>query len=387
MYCGWSGYCQVIIVAMETRADEQALKLINAAAATAIAALRQLEITRRQLHATTADSLGKTLDEPYRMMRRSLDKLLITDWPGGCAEIGDAILEASSQIKTMLSDFRGAAKQREKIWEQRLALRSISLVEGMLYPYAPKLPVVQNYFLEDGVLPRAAPSVTASSSGLRVLGPEVGIQHMSNKQDERSSASLYVPEYYQENQSWPLIIALHGASGQGRDYLFAWLRVAKSRGAIILAPTSIGATWSMLGQDVDAVRIRYLVEQVKSHYRINLERILTVGLSDGGTYGWMIGSDTDIGCTHLAVLSATLHPQVVAPDRTERLRNKQIYMLHGHLDELFPLSASTEAVAALKELQIPITYRDVPDLAHTVAGDENGAIMDWFGCPLPAFIG
>lgn len=368
---------------METKADEKALKLINSAAAIAVTVLGRLERTRRKLHAATAASLGNELDESYTIIQRSLDQLLVIDWPDSCAEIGDGLLDASAQIKTMLSDFRGFAKQPKKIWEQRMALRSISLVEDMLYPLAPKLSVVQNYFLEECVVPRAAPIAIAASAGLRVLAPETGIQHLSHKQDERSPGSIFIPGYYQENQEWPLIIALHGASGQGRDYLFAWLRVANSRGAIILAPTSIGATWSMFGKDVDVMRIRYLVEQVRSHYNINPARILTAGLSDGGTYGWMIGSDTEIGCTHLAVLSASLHPQVAEPDRVRQLRRKQIYWLHGHFDEIFPLSSSTKAVEALQEMNIQITYKAVPDLAHTIACDENGTIMDWFGCPIP----
>ena len=86
------------------------------------------------------------------------------------------------------------------------------------------------------------------------LDPRVGAVHIPNKTawvslaghqydpDARGAVHLYVPESYTDDQALPLIVALHGGSGHGADFLWTWLREAKSRGCILLAPTSQGPT-------------------------------------------------------------------------------------------------------------------------------------------------
>jgi len=51
-----------------------------------------------------------------------------------------------------------------------------------------------------------------------------------------------VPEYYTPDRAWPLVMALHGGSGNGRGFLWSWLRDARSHGAILVAPTATGGT-------------------------------------------------------------------------------------------------------------------------------------------------
>ena len=51
-----------------------------------------------------------------------------------------------------------------------------------------------------------------------------------------------MPEYYTPDRAWPLVMALHGGSGNGRGFLWSWLRDARSRGAILVAPTATGNT-------------------------------------------------------------------------------------------------------------------------------------------------
>ena len=70
------------------------------------------------------------------------------------------------------------------------------------------------------------------------------IQHKRN--DERSDYTLYIPEDYSPDKPLPLIVALHGGYGQGSEYVWTWLRPARSRGYAILAPKSFG---EYLGHD------------------------------------------------------------------------------------------------------------------------------------------
>ena len=76
-----------------------------------------------------------------------------------------------------------------------------------------------------------------------------GIIHDDNEPGSRGGYSLYVPEYYTPDRAWPLVMALHGGSGNGRGFLWSWLRDARSRGAILVAPTATGSTWALMGED------------------------------------------------------------------------------------------------------------------------------------------
>ena len=67
-----------------------------------------------------------------------------------------------------------------------------------------------------------------------------GIFHDHNEPGSRGGFSLYVPEYYTPDRTWPLVMALHGGSGNGRGFLWSWLRDARSLGAILIAPTATG---------------------------------------------------------------------------------------------------------------------------------------------------
>ena len=60
----------------------------------------------------------------------------------------------------------------------------------------------------------------------------------------------------------PLVVALHGGSGNGGAFLWSWVREARTRGFIVLAPTAIGSTWSLMDPDTDGPSIDRMVDQV-----------------------------------------------------------------------------------------------------------------------------
>ena len=61
-----------------------------------------------------------------------------------------------------------------------------------------------------------------------------GVMHVDNEPGSRGGYSLYVPEFYTPDRAWPLVMALHGGSGNGRNFLWTWLRDARSHGAMSL---------------------------------------------------------------------------------------------------------------------------------------------------------
>jgi len=79
---------------------------------------------------------------------------------------------------------------------------------------------------------------------------------------EERNAAVYIPEKYDPASPYPLIVCLHGGYGRGDDYIWTWLRPAKSKGYLLLSPKSVGPTWSALNPPVDIRSIVAILDEV-----------------------------------------------------------------------------------------------------------------------------
>jgi phospholipase/carboxylesterase len=175
----------------------------------------------------------------------------------------------------------------------------------------------------------------------------------------------------------PLIVALHGGHGHGRDFLWSWLREARSRGMLVLAPTSQDRTWSMMGDDTDAEPLRAMVESVAGRYPVDRGRVLLTGMSDGATYAMLCGLREGMPFTHLAPACGVLHPTLFVNGDLARAQDRPIYLVHGALDWMFPVATARMTRQALLAAGARLVYREIEDLSHTYPRDENPKILDW----------
>jgi phospholipase/carboxylesterase len=194
---------------------------------------------------------------------------------------------------------------------------------------------------------------------------------------ERGGFDLYVPESYDGSESWPLVVALHGGSGHGSDFIWSWLREARSRRFLLLSPTSRDTTWSLHAPEVDGEALRQMTEWVGSKWRVDTQRILLTGLSDGATMTLLVGLGEDTPFTHLAPVSGVLHPMNFAIGNIQRARGKPIYLVHGALDWMFPVSLAQEAARVFEDSGADLVYREIADLSHTYPREENQRIIEW----------
>src|SRR6185437_15691962 len=166
---------------------------------------------------------------------------------------------------------------------------------------------------------------------------DTGVMHDRNEPGSRGGFSLYVPEYYTPDRAWPLVMALHGGSGTGRLFLWSWLRDARSKGAILVAPTAVGSTWALMGAEVDTPNLKRILEFVSSRWNVDATRLLLTGMSDGGTFTYVSGLDVVSPFTHLAPVAAAFHPMLGKMADRDRLRGLPIHIVHGALDWMFPI--------------------------------------------------
>src|ERR1019366_3632918 len=173
---------------------------------------------------------------------------------------------------------------------------------------AAKLPPVSSFFVDPALRDDAELLARLAEPG----NQNTGIIHDHNEPGSRGGFSLYVPEYYTPDRTWPLVMALHGGSGNGRGFLWSWLRDARSFGAILVAPTATGSTSnkstrSLMGDDTDPPNLARILDSVRSRCNVDPSRLLLTGMSDGGTFCYVTGLQSASPFTHLAPVSATFH--------------------------------------------------------------------------------
>lgn len=211
----------------------------------------------------------------------------------------------------------------------------------------------------------------------RIRSSPNGLIHDHNGPGSRGGFSLYVPEYYSESRAWPLVVALQGGSGNGRAFLWSWLRDARSLGAILIAPTATGPTWALTGDDADTPNLMRILKMVRSQWNIDPKRLLLTGMSDGGTFCYVSGLESASAFTHLAPIAATFHPLMAAMADSDRLRRLPIYLVHGRLDWMFPVEIARHTRDALSAAGANLTYREIDDLSHCYPREVNAEILRW----------
>jgi phospholipase/carboxylesterase len=313
------------------------------------------------------DAAG-TPDQDLRPARGSLD-----DWPDELAAVRERLRTAADATLAAFEGLRNAPDQADGIRAVFRALRYLPRAKEALYPLAAAVPAINRFFLDPAL--RDDADVLARLAAPAHNG--TGVIHVDNEPGSRGGYSLYVPEFYTPDRAWPLVMALHGGSGNGRNFLWTWLRDARSHGAILVAPTATGPTWALMGDDTDTPNFIRILEAVKSRCNIDASRMLLTGMSDGGTFCYVTGLEDASPFTHLAPVSATFHPLMTEMASPDRLRGLPIHLVHGALDWMFPVQVAQQTHRMLAAAGADIVYRELDDLSHTYPDEINAPMLAW----------
>jgi phospholipase/carboxylesterase len=340
--------------------------------------LERVGWVQRHLFPPAAERLAEVLAPQRKPLADALEDFEAFAWTDDLRFIRDRLADCARQTLALVDAFATAAAGDQDPIDLYRALRRFAPLQEALYPLAPVLEPVSRWFLDPARRDDDALVVRLRAAALREEGPRVGVLHASNERDQRGGFSLYVPEDWDGHTAMPLVVALHGGHGHGRDYLWVWLREARARGMLVLSPTSRDRTWSIMGGgDVDAEPLAAMIESVAGGYAVDRARVLLTGMSDGATYALLLGLSADMPFTHLAPACGVLHPLLLIDGRLGRARGRPIYLVHGALDWMFPVQAARMAAEALRAAGASVVYREIEDLSHTYPRDENPAILDW----------
>jgi len=349
--------------------------LADAGAAT-LRSLHGLELTFRHLHPPEIPRLREGAQRLLDGLEPALAAFREVAPPPGAEPVQQRLGAGGEQVVAALRSFLEDGGAEGPVAGVLGAMRLHAHAQATLYPLATVLPPVSRFFAE----PAHHENLAALEPGERTEGePSVGM-HRAAAPDggERERFTLYVPEWLDPGEPRPLIVALHGGSGSGRDFLWTWLREARSRGCLLLAPSSRGSTWSLQAPPLDTAQLRAMVEYVCESWAVDPGRVLLTGLSDGATFTLLAGLSEGAPYSHLAPVSGVLHPLHFATGNAARAEGKPIYLVHGALDWMFPVTLARAARDSLEDQGAALVYREIENLSHTYPREENDRILRWF---------
>lgn len=334
--------------------------------------LDRLALIGRHLHPPHIPELAEAIGDRDSFLSEARDAANAQSWPDTLAGFHDQLDVAARYTLQACSGLREAATQDNGLREAYRALRQTSRAMEALYDLKDALRTLDLWFLNPDQ--RADHALLDRLSRRPASG---GVVHVANERAERGGFSVYFPENHDPNAPCPLVMALHGGSGHGRQFLWNWIREARGRGLTVVTPTSTGETWSLMDPEIDIAHLTRVLDRVREHVAVDPERLLLTGMSDGGTFTLLAGLAEDSPFTHLAPVAASFHPLLLTMTEPDRITGLPIYLVHGALDWMFPVSTGRTASRALSAAGARVTYREIDDLSHVYPIDENNRIIDW----------
>ena len=188
----------------------------------------------------------------------------------------------------------------------------------------------------------------------------------------RTPTRLFVPTGYSPRRPAPLLLALHGAGGNGGRIIHPLRDFAREIGALLLAPKSAGSSWDLMrrgfGPDVRA--IDSALGYVFNRFAIDPERVATYGFSDGASYALSLG----IANGDLFESVVALSPGGVSPGTPHG--RPRIFITHGAKDAALPIEATSALIVPrLRDAGYQVTFRRHPG-AHEI-GPGLDAALTW----------
>jgi len=325
-----------------TASDEQILDAITDLTPKLLTTLEAFEQLQQNMDPTRVAQLKDFIAPFEDELRPAFRDFQALEFPTHLASFQKQLHDGADYCLRACNGFTGT---HDDPWITMKAMRAHCRAQSFIYSIATVLNPINQYFLEQD-----ARANQALLDACMLQNDATGLKHFDNARTSRGGFSLYVPEYIEPTKARSLVVALHGGTGHGADFLWSWLREARTRGFILLAPTSQQETWSLTGEEQ----------------------------SDGGTYTLRAGLQEHSPFTHLAPFSGVLHPEISMTGRIRFAHERNIFLVHGTSDWMFPIETAYMAKAELESAGANLTFSAEEGLSHTYARFQNPQLITWF---------
>jgi predicted peptidase len=172
---------------------------------------------------------------------------------------------------------------------------------------------------------------------------------------------VYLPKDYEQKESWPLMLFLHGSGERGDD-----LNLVKKHGPPKLIeagrqfPFIVVSPQCPIDHDAwETCELSALLDEVVEKYKVDQDRIYVTGLSMGGSGAWA-----------LAIRQPDRFAAVVPicgggdSARAKRIAHLPVWVFHGGRDPTVPLQESQKMVDALKKNGSDVQFTIYAEAKH-----------------------
>jgi predicted peptidase len=182
---------------------------------------------------------------------------------------------------------------------------------------------------------------------------------------ERHRYVVFVPDGYEASHQFPLILFLHGKGECGTDGIRqtqvglgpAIRRQIHSFPFIVVFPQSEQGNW--WPETPDARRALAILDEVKSQYSVDPERLYLTGISLGGFGAWWLAEAYPEMWAAIVPICGGGNPKEAA-----KIKDIPCWCFHGGQDRSVPVSASRLMVEALRRVGSNPKYTEYSGVGH-----------------------
>ncbi|MBZ0286026.1 MAG: prolyl oligopeptidase family serine peptidase [Anaerolineae bacterium] len=190
---------------------------------------------------------------------------------------------------------------------------------------------------------------------------------------------LYLPQNYESQAAWPLILFLHGRGERGSDLdplklhgLPRLIHEGQHFPFIIVSPQCpLESYWT---EQVEALNA--LLDAVIATERVDTRRVYLTGLSMGGHGTWLLAGRYPQRFAAIAPICGSGQKWLAE----ERLTQTPVWAFHGDADPVVPIERSREMVDALRAGGGHVRFTVYPGVDHNSwdATYSNPELYIWF---------
>jgi phospholipase/carboxylesterase len=198
-------------------------------------------------------------------------------------------------------------------------------------------------------------------------------EHVLATVGERTT-SVFVPSAARGGAPRPLVLALHGATGDSAEALRANHDAAEAAGIVVVAPSSEGVTWDAIHgfYDTDFLHIDQALAQVFRRCAVDRHHVAISGFSDGASYAISLGIINGDLFTHIMAYSAGF----IIPGMPHG--RPKIFLAHGRNDPILPIDSGGRRIATqLRGDGYDVQFVEF-DGGHTVKPEIVEQAVHWF---------
>lgn len=181
---------------------------------------------------------------------------------------------------------------------------------------------------------------------------------------------LYVPENYDPRFGYGIVLWLHGPDGFQQEALVArWKQLCADHDQILVAPRALDpAQWGR----GDVEFIRKVLDDVRSRYTIDPQRVAAHGYQTGGAMAFVLAFTLRETIRGVAAVDA---PLPVPPPENDPLKRLTILLTTARQSRY--AGQITPAIAGLRERKYPVTVIDQGEQGRYLSDEEFAQLVRW----------